>query len=115
MRFWQTSQKKLAGYLFVLPAVLFIFSFMLYPLLDSLYMSVHKYNFVYDKEPKFVGLGNYVTAFSDRDFLVALSNTFIFAFFYVIFVMTISLILALLIFQKIRLSRERHVHHDNYE
>ena len=100
----QNSRKKIAGFLFVTPALLFIFSFMLYPLINSLYMSVHKYNFVYDKEPKFVGLGNYITAFSDKDFLVALGNTFTFAFFYVVFVMVISLILALLIFQKIRFN-----------
>lgn len=100
----ETRKKTMAGYLFVLPAVIFIFSFMLYPLVYSFYISLHKFNFVYDKEPRFIGLDNYLAAFRDSAFLVALSNTFIFAFFYVICVMAISLALALLLFQKIRFN-----------
>lgn len=101
---WHRRKKEVAGFLFVVPSILFVFSFMLYPLAYSFYISLHKYNFVYDKEPLFIGLGNYIEAFRDHAFLVSLGNTFIFAFFYVLFILLISLSLALLLFQKVRFN-----------
>lgn len=101
---WRRRRKELIGFLFVLPGFLFIFAFMFYPLVYSLYMSLHKYNFVYDATPKFVGLGNYLAAFKDHSVLVSLHNTFLFSFFYFVLVMVISLCLALLIFQKTRFN-----------
>lgn len=101
---WQRRRKKIAGFLFVLPAALFVFSFMLYPLIYSLFISLHKFNFVYDDAPEFIGLANYINAFADETFLVSLMNTFIFAFFYVASIMVISLFLALLLFQKIKFN-----------
>ena len=101
---WHRRRKKVAGFLFVLPAVLFVFSFMFYPLVYSLYISLHKYNFVYDKAPTFIGFENYIEAFKDQNFLVSLGNTLTFAFFYVVLILVISLTLALLLFQKIRFN-----------
>ncbi|MHB1651773.1 MAG: carbohydrate ABC transporter permease [Desulfitobacteriaceae bacterium] len=101
---WYGRKKKFAGVLFTLPALIFIFTFMLYPLVYSFYISLFKYNFVYDRTPKFVGLGNYIQAFNDSAFLISLKHTFVFAFFYVLIIMVASLILALLIFQKIKFN-----------
>lgn len=92
------------GVLFILPAFLFIFVFMLYPLVSSGYMSLTEYNFVYDDEPKFIGLDNYFAAFRDPAFMTALRNTFVYGFFFFITVMVTSLALALMLFQKIRFN-----------
>ena len=92
------------GVLFILPAFLFIFVFMLYPLVSSGYMSLTEYNFVYDNEPKFIGFDNYVAAFEDSQFVTALTNTFVFGFFYFVMVMVSSLAIALLLFQKLRFN-----------
>jgi ABC-type sugar transport system permease subunit len=92
------------GVLFVLPALLFVFVFMLYPLLYSGYMSLTNYNFVYDDSPTFVGLDNYAAAFADSQFLTSLRNTFVFGAFYFVAVMVISLALALLLFQRLRFN-----------
>jgi ABC-type sugar transport system permease subunit len=92
------DRKRFAGILFILPAFLFIFSFMLYPLVYSFYMSLHKYNFVYDKTPVFKGLQNYTKAFQDENFIAALKNTFTYGSIYFVAIMLISLGLALSLF-----------------
>ncbi len=92
------------GFLFILPALLFIFVFMLYPLVSSGYMSLTEYNFVYDDDPTFVGLDNYVSAFEDPQFVTSLTNTFVFGFFFFIILIVASLSIALFLFQKIRFN-----------
>ncbi len=98
------QKKRLYGILFILPAFLFIFSFMVYPLVYSFYMSLHDYNFVYDAKPTFIGLENYIEALKDKNFIVSLKNTFVFGTSYFVFVMVISLTLALLIFHTKRFN-----------
>lgn len=98
------NRKRLAGVLFVLPAVLFIFTFMLYPMLYSGYMSLTEYNFVYDMTPTFIGLGNFVAAMSDKLFITSITNTFVFGASYFVLVMVGALSIALLLFQKIRFN-----------
>jgi ABC-type sugar transport system permease subunit len=97
-------QKRWYGILFIVPAFFFIFAFMVYPLVYSLYMSLHKFNFVYDSSPKFIGFANYVKAFQDDSFLTALSNTFVFGSIYFVVVMVAALIMALLLFHTNRFS-----------
>lgn len=66
----QLSDKRLGGYLFVLPAVLFIGLLMLYPLFYNLNLSLHDVrldNFLAGERP-FVGLQNYVEAFGQPAF-----------------------------------------------
>lgn len=101
---WKKRKKRSPGFLFILPAFLFIFVFMLYPLVSSGYMSLTKYNFVYDKSPEFIGLDNYVAAIRDPQFVTSLTNTLIFGFFYFIIVMAVSLTIALFLFQKLRFN-----------
>ncbi len=98
------KKKFPAGVLFILPAFLFIFVFMLYPLVSSGYMSLTEYNFVYDDAPKFIGFDNYFAAFNDPQFITALTNTFVFGIIYFVFVMVSSLSIALLLFQKLRFN-----------
>ena len=92
------------GVLFVLPATLFIFVFMLYPLVYSGYLSLTEYNFVYDDSPSFVGLDNFVAAFDDSQFLTALKNTMVYSVFYFTIVTGLSFSLALMLFRKLALN-----------
>jgi multiple sugar transport system permease protein len=68
-------RESVAGYLFILPALILFVGFLGYPLLHSLYLSLTKYNFVYSKAPTWVGLNNYVQMFGDPGFQVALLHT----------------------------------------
>jgi len=98
------SRQRPVGVLFVLPAFLFIFVFMLYPLISSGYMSLTEFNFVYDASPRFTGFDNYAKALHDPQFRTSLTNTLTFGAFYFVIVMVVSLGLALLLFQKLRFN-----------
>ncbi|MBR5355955.1 MAG: sugar ABC transporter permease, partial [Lachnospiraceae bacterium] len=89
--------RKLKGWLYLLPALLFLSFFMVYPLADVLVYSVEEgYNFA---SQSFFGYGLYNFKYVLRDpfFLQALKNTFII----VIITVPISTGLALLISLKL--------------
>ncbi len=71
------------GWMFVLPAFLFLLLLMIYPIIHTFILSFQKYNFVYDSKPVFVGLHNYVKVLKDATFRKALINTFYFAGVYI--------------------------------
>ena len=86
-------KKNLHGWLYLLPAILFLGCFMVYPLADVLIYSLEEgYNFA-SQEMFGVGLYNYSYVLHDPYFLQAVKNTFIL----VIFTVPISTALALLI------------------
>ena len=60
-------------YLYVLPAVLFVAAFLLYPMVTTLITSFTDANGL--TSPRFVGLGNYAQLFSDPNSLHSLLNT----------------------------------------
>lgn len=97
-------QKAKWGRLFVLPACLIIFCFVVYPLVYTFYLSFTDYNFAYDLKPTFVGLKNYIDMFKDKLFLQALSNTLLLSAISFVLMMVISLALALLLYKKTRHS-----------
>tara|TARA_B100001173_G_scaffold303061_1_gene305423 strand:- start:4375 stop:4704 length:330 start_codon:yes stop_codon:yes gene_type:complete len=83
MSFWERNQLKLAPFLFLAPAI-FVFSiYVVYPIIDSIWVSLHLWNGM-DKSGvrgsgapnwEWVGLQNYITLFTDDDeFYVALFN-----------------------------------------
>lgn len=98
------DQRRYVGILFVLPAFIFIFVFMLYPLVFSGYLSLTSFNFVEDAAPSFIGLDNYSRLFTDPAFIISVVNTFVFAGTYFVALIGVSLGLALLLFQKVRFS-----------
>lgn len=63
------------AYGFLAPALIFIAVFLVYPIADTLYLSLTRFNFVYDAGPRFVGADNYVSLASDDAFLNSLRNT----------------------------------------
>ena len=69
--------KKLKGWLYLLPAILFLGLFMVYPLVDVFIYSVEEgYNFV-TQTSRGVGLYNYSYVLRDPYFMQAVKNTFI--------------------------------------
>jgi ABC-type sugar transport system permease subunit len=66
-----------AGPLFLLPSAIIIIVFVLYPIAQSLWMSLHDWS-MFEAVHKFVGLSNYVELTKDRRFWNALSNTVVF-------------------------------------
>ena len=70
-------KKNFKGWLYLLPAIIFLSLFMIYPLIDVLIYSFEEgYNFA-SQTHKGVGLYNYSYVLHDTYFLQALKNTFI--------------------------------------
>lgn len=67
--------RKVLPYAFVVPAILFLLIFTIYPLLDMVYMSFTDWKLVQPAK-NFVGLHNYNYLFGRSDFWNALGNTF---------------------------------------
>ena len=90
------------GWIFVLPLVVGMLVFTLYPVLKSLIYSFHRYNdaSVYE----FIGLGNFRLMFTDdsEEILKVFSNTFLYAIITVPLNLFLSYFLAVIINQKIR-------------
>jgi lactose/L-arabinose transport system permease protein len=79
------------GWGFVFPAVALVALFMIYPIINSLWMSLHSGRGVI---VEFVGFGNIIRLFNDSVFLKALSNTFIFLMIQVPVMIFLSLMLS---------------------
>ena len=90
-----------AAYLFLLPAFVLLGLFVIYPTLNLLWMSLHKWN-VLRGEARFIGLANYRAVFADAAFWQALSNTLLFVLLTVPTGIVISLALAMLLDKPLR-------------
>lgn len=101
MRFRHLCRKHdIVGFLFVLPAIILLGVFMIYPLLTSFWLSFTKYNIV--KPPVFVGLDNFYDLFNDPVFIISLKNTLLYTAVVVPGCIIIPLLLALLLNRSIR-------------
>lgn len=95
--FIKSLKKQVPGYFFLLPGFIFIFVFMIYPLIESLILSFTQYNLAFDAKPIFIGFGNYIKLLSDDYFIAAFKNTFVFSAMFFPSMMILSLIVALLL------------------
>lgn len=88
--------------LFTFPAIFFITLFVGIPFLMCIFNSFRKWNGI-SKRTSFIGLKNYIKLLTDDpSFLHALGFTFLYAFFVVIFINAIAILLALLLERDIR-------------
>lgn len=83
----------LSGYMFIAPALVSLFVFMVYPVVASFVISGFDWGIL--TAPKFIGLENYKTLFRDPVFLESLVNTFKWVIIYVPVSILASLIVAL--------------------
>lgn len=88
------------GYLFITPNFIIILFFTVIPIFFSLYMSLTDWNIL--STPNFIGLENYQNIFSDKVAQETFFNTFYFTVLSVPINMAITLLLAVLLNQKIR-------------
>jgi len=79
------------GWGFVLPAVILVALFMIYPIVNSLWMSMHSGRGVM---MEFVGFDNVIRLFNDPFFIKSLTNTFIFLIVQVPVMILLSLVLS---------------------
>lgn len=88
------------GYLFTGPFLIGLLVFTAFPMLYAVWLSLQKWNLI--GAPKFVGLDNYIKAFTDPTALLSLYNSAIYTIFAVPLQLIISFTLALALTQAIR-------------
>ncbi len=84
-------RERISAYLLSAPAVIMLFIFTVYPVCYLLYRSVFGGNLI-SKNPKFVGMENYMTLLNSEDFHQVLINTLI----YTVIVVGITMVLAII-------------------
>lgn len=61
-RFWHSAQEQILGYLFILPAILLVCVFGLFPIGYAFYMSLRRWRVI---DRGYIGFGNYTKALGD--------------------------------------------------
>ena len=97
--FWRDT---LRGYAFIFPVILGLLIWTFGPMLASAYYSLTNYNLL--KPPIYIGAGNYINMFTSDDlFIQSVIVTVRYVLMYVVFSQILSLALALLLTQQVRL------------
>ena len=100
------AEDRLAGWIFITPAMLIVVIFVLFPILFSGWVSLHNWDtvgtFGQQNVHKFIGIDNYKTLFHDNDFWLALRNTVWYTVGVVPVQTVVALFLAVLANRKIR-------------
>lgn len=89
--------KKLSSYLLILPALLFLLVFLIYPMLSTVYQSFWNLSYFKPDAKTFVGFKNYIKLFSQQGFRASLFFTLRFTFVCIVLEFIIGLFLALLL------------------
>lgn len=87
----------ISGYLFIAPAMIFFLTFVLYPMIKGIHMSLYKFR---GRRQIFVGIDNYTKLLSDNVFLRSMGNTMFIVAIAVPIVVVLSLFIAINIYNK---------------
>ncbi len=86
----------ISAVIMLLPIILFFIFLVYYPIIWSFWLSLNQYN-IFAHESTFIGMDNFIRLFKDPVFLDSFGHTAFYAFFYVLFAVSISLVLAVLL------------------
>jgi len=96
-------KQKVIPYLFLTPNLLIFSIFIIFPALIGIYYSFTDMTLFTFDTPSFVGLENYAKLITDKDFIAAVFNTFKLVFATVPIIFVVSLTLAILLVQPLKL------------
>jgi len=88
------NQKK-SAYFFIAPFFIMFVVFWIWPIIQSFVWSFIEWDGISERE--FIGFRNYISLFSENDFLVSLRNTILATLVYVIILLALALILGFLL------------------
>lgn len=91
------KSEKVAAYIFIIPAVVLLLMFLIYPALQTIRYAFTDYNIMRPDRIMFCGLNNFIELFQDKDFWKAALNTVCFTVAVVPLQTVLALALALLI------------------
>ncbi|MEP6984417.1 MAG: sugar ABC transporter permease [Chloroflexota bacterium] len=87
---------------FILPTIILLIVMNIFPLIYSLYLSFTNYSVIADKPPQWIGIQNYTSILSDKNFWTAFATTGRYALLTVILQTVIGFGLALLLRNKFK-------------
>ena len=91
------------AYFFILPAILILGLYSLYPMIYNIILSFFELNIaIPDASPIFVGITNFISMWTDENFIVSLKNSLIFSAITVTFEFIFGLWFAVLLSQEIK-------------
>ncbi len=96
--YWRHNQQKLMPIVFLAPAVIFFVCLIIYPIVESLRLSLFKWDGL--GEPLFIGFANYQELIADHRFWTSVWNTILWTLFYLL-APVFGLALAIFLNQKI--------------
>lgn len=94
------KRESRSGYFFTLPALLVVFSLIIYPLAYAIFISTQRTNLI--SEWEFVGVRYYAELLTDAEFLNSLKISLVFAFFVVVGNFVVGLLLAVILNQQLK-------------
>ena len=97
------SPRSMQAYLLLVPSLIFLIPFTIWPALRVLFLSLFQVDASHPN-PTFIGLGNFAQEFTNPVFLQVLKNTFIYTVGTVPISVILSLLLAIEVNKKLRLS-----------
>lgn len=86
-----------SGYLFLLPTLIFFVTFVFYPMIKGIYLSLFRFR---GRNVSFIGMQNYQNLMSDKIFLTSVKNTVLITLVAVPIVIAFSMFVALSIYNK---------------
>lgn len=90
-------KESVSGYLFLLPTLIFFVTFVLYPMIKGIYLSLFRFR---GRNVSFIGMQNYKNLMSDTIFLTSVKNTVLITLISVPIVIAFSMFVALSIYNK---------------
>lgn len=91
------TRETFVSYLFLLPALAFFLTFVIYPVFRGIYTSFFNYTM---KKFEFIGFDNYVRMFNDDHFMKSLVNTVMLVVGVVPLIVVFSLFVSMVIYEK---------------
>ncbi len=91
------ARESVSAYLFLLPALIFFFIFVVVPIAQGVYTSFFQYTM---KDFNWVGLSNYIELFQDPVFLKSLRNTILLVIVAVPFIVVFSIFASVTLYEK---------------
>lgn len=96
----RTVNQRISPYLYLIPSLILLVAFTYYPILSSVYISLHEWN-LFTPEPMFVGFENYTILFGDPLFWRVLRNTLVYVVVTIPITMAMALIMAILLNERL--------------
>ncbi|MEZ4860379.1 MAG: sugar ABC transporter permease [Caldilineaceae bacterium] len=101
LRLPRVRRREWQGLLYIAPWLIGFLVFIVYPFIWSIQLSFMDWKGI--GTPKFIGLENYVTLFTDDEaFLISIRNTLVYTFVHVPGVMILAFLVALLLNERVR-------------